>query len=590
MSAQVFSSKLDIYSHFEWMLKDVTNKFNWISLDLLRQTTWGWSRDSDSDPDLNTWLLIFQRVRKDMNYNLKKLIEQHRRRLLSEPKMLKVESLRKISPRLEEKVAEGLRDNPNKKYLVERKVLDSDTPENRYMKHILFQTHEELNELIDRISTIDKISTVFKERLDEWSVDWAILKQHRFWNAIGKFHGLRKESLILSQDPIYANIRRSWFLLHQGLKFIDQELKGGIQNAAQLYEIWCLMKLDDLIRKEGWTCKQDKTNINIESSEDDFVKDEVKAGAIKFEYTKKNYEDVKLDLLFQPTANAHPEKNGIWSGMKATPVEQRPDIVLRLHRDDLPSQPVYTWIFDAKYRLNGNNAPNDAINQMHQYRDAILWSNQAAGTISKSLTRESIGAYVLYPGKEQDQNNFPQINSIDETNIGAFPLRPKDNDELPKHLSYKLKELLNIKFDYDGLMEQEKKYFAGVPSVKEENKGIIAVCATRKSMDKEYWKKCRLYRIPVKQAEKEAISPDQWNFIAPQEDNQPHFGLFPILDATEMNRREIKRIYKKHDIYISENPTYNERKYWLFKLADPITITSPLEDLEKGKTVKIDTI
>jgi hypothetical protein len=241
MSAQVFSSKLDIYSHFKWMLDEVAERFKWIQLDLLRQTSWGWSHDSDIDADLNTWLLIFQRVRSDMEQRLQKLVEQHRRRLVPETRMLRAEQMRRISPRLEERVAEGIRDNPNRRYPVQKKILDADTPENRYMKHILFQTHIALNEVIDRIAPVERISPIFKDRLGEWSDDWTRIKQHRFWKGIGSFHGLRKESLVLSQDPVYAGIRRSWVLLQQGLQFLDQDLRGGIQNAAQLYEIWCLI-------------------------------------------------------------------------------------------------------------------------------------------------------------------------------------------------------------------------------------------------------------------------------------------------------------------------------------------------------------
>lgn len=587
MSAQVFSSKLDIYSHFKWMLDEVAEQFQWIRLDLLRQTTWGWEHDSTSDADLHTWLLIFQRVRSDMEIRLKRLIDQHRCQLVSVTGMLRPERIRKVPTRLEEKIAEGLVNNPNRRYPVEKKVLDADTPENRYIKHILFQTHAALNDVIDRIEPVERIAPVFKQRLKEWSDDWTRLKMHRFWKGIGDFHGLRKETKVLSQDPVYAGIRRSWYLLQHGLQFLDQDLRGGIQNAAQLYEIWCLIKFMQLLEQNSWFCIEEPA-FGLERNDDDFKAEEIRSGAVKFEYIKAGMEQVYIDLLFQPTAGTKAEDK-IWSGMMAVPVEQRPDIVLRLHRNDLPNQPVYTWIFDAKYRLNGNNAPEDAVNQMHRYRDAILWNGQAYGEDVSILTRESIGAFVLYPGDEEKGGKFPQVDSIKKTNIGAFPLRPDANKGCPELLIKQLKGFLDLKTDFNGVLEQEEGYFAAVPAVRKPTKGIIAVSAVRSEMNAEYWENCRFYRIPVEVVEKQKDDPESWGFIAPQKEGGVHFGVFPIQKRRILTRAEIIRIYKEKGIPIKPKKNSDERKYWLFDLGNPLAAPQNLKTLSvKNRLVALD--
>ena len=232
--SEVYSTKLDIYTHFRIMLNSVQERYKWIQLDLLRQTSWGWSHDHSEDKTLKTWLLIFQEVRIDMDFRLKKLISQHRKRLLTKEQSQIADRIQKIPHYLEEKIAEGLVSNDNKKYPIEQKYLSSDTAENRYMKHIFFQTYNQLNDVIEILETNERISDIYKERLREWSHEWSTLKQHRFWRGISNFHGLRRESQILSQDPLYSGIRRSWYLLQQGLKFFENDLQGGIQNAAQL--------------------------------------------------------------------------------------------------------------------------------------------------------------------------------------------------------------------------------------------------------------------------------------------------------------------------------------------------------------------
>ena len=109
--------------------------------------------------------------------------------------------------------------------------------------------------------------------------------------------------------------------------------------------------------------------------------------------------------------------------------EQRPDIVLRLSKKE--DAILYTYLFDAKYRIRDTTIPShngvevppvDAINQMHRYRDAIYYTHSN----DEQLKREVIGGYVLYPGnltKEQFENSY-YWRSVDEVNIGAFPLKP----------------------------------------------------------------------------------------------------------------------------------------------------------------------
>ena len=106
-----------------------------------------------------------------------------------------------------------------------------------------------------------------------------------------------------------------------------------------------------------------------------------------------------------------------------------------------------TYLFDAKYRIGGkvrgvDVPPDDAINQMHRYRDAIYYKDYS----SDALKKEVIGGYILFPGDgeptEVEVSNF--YKSIAEVNIGAFPLRPKDecNRKLLEHF---IEGLINTK-------------------------------------------------------------------------------------------------------------------------------------------------
>lgn len=49
-----------------------------------------------------------------------------------------------------------------------------------------------------------------------------------------------------------------------------------------------------------------------------------------------------------------------------------------------------TYLFDAKYRIGGKDRngvdvpPDDAINQMHRYRDAIYYKNYSADALKSA--------------------------------------------------------------------------------------------------------------------------------------------------------------------------------------------------------------
>ena len=572
--SEVYSTKLDIYTHFKIMLDSVQERYKWIQLDLLRQTSWGWSHDHSEDKTLKTWLLIFHEVRIDMDFRLKKLISQHRKRLLTKEERQPADRIQKMPHHLEEKIVEGLVSNDNKKYLIERKYLSSDTAENQYMKHIFFQTYNQLNDVIEQIETSEHISDIYKERLREWSHEWSMLKQHRFWRGIGSFHGLRRESQVLSQDPLYSGIRRSWYLLQQGLKFFKNELQGGIQNAAQLYEIWCLVKIEEIIRDNGWFCVEgDDSDFRGEEQALSISEEDVNSGSAKLIYKKSNLENVELHLLFQPTAGPKENKSqGLWDGMAAYPIPQRPDIVLRLFRNDLSNKSVYTWIFDAKYRIKNNFAPEDAVNQMHRYRDAILWTDE--NSINKSdMKREGIGAYVLYPGKENElKADSCQLSSINKTNIGAFPLRPDDKNYKPRYLGKKIKDFLKIPETENLVQDFQPQYGEKVE---------YGLCTTRTHMrNQNYWNKCRLYRLPQKAVTNNMKDPQNWKYLVPSFNNE-HFGFFPILNVKLMRRKEIVEAYRSKGIYIDHRPNKDDTAYYLFYLDRPLSKHLEIESLHK---------
>ena len=121
--------------------------------------------------------------------------------------------------------------------------------------------------------------------------------------------------------------------------------------------------------------------------------------------------------------------------------------LVRLNKNDLQQGMKMTYLFDAKYRIDGKDKgvdvpPDGAINQMHRYRDAIYYKDYDANALKK----EVIGGYILFPGdgEPNDVAVSKFYKTIKEVNIGAFPLRPKDVENR-KLLENFIDELIHTK-------------------------------------------------------------------------------------------------------------------------------------------------
>src|SRR5699024_1063423 len=69
--------------------------------------------------------------------------------------------------------------------------------------------------------------------------------------------------------------------------------------------------------------------------------------------------------------------------------------------------------------------PDDAINQMHRYRDALIRVNENKHENGMDKSRPVFGAFALYPGYfDQISKPNPYSDTIDEISIGAFALLP----------------------------------------------------------------------------------------------------------------------------------------------------------------------
>ena len=443
---EVLSTKLNYHEHWKKIIEDIEAEYRMLSLDYMKRTFHGFTPDTTGETPELIWWSIFAKEQETFIKACRSIIERPRRRLRGYEVYLRADKLKRVPTNIENELAEYRKEQAHL-YRIEEHIQSNDTQENRFLKYALGQIAGKYETLKRRIEAIKNTSDTLKKEMDSVQKDLTHLKRHPFFRTVGRFKGLTQESLVLQRATGYSQVYRTWNLLRRAYSLNDGMYRLQSKDIATLYEIWCFIEVSHIVKEQlGFDVDVDHRNRmemngvftwelgKGEHSRILFRKDGVELAELVYnpKHTEKENDSISMEHLVVPT------------------VPQKPDIVLQLTKDDIERGMKMTYLFDAKYRINDrtnegvDTPPDDAINQMHRYRDAIYYKdNQEA---DGKLKKEVIGGYILFPGNgdplEVAKAKFQQ--SLDEVNIGAFPLRPNDVENR-KLLEHFIKELINMK-------------------------------------------------------------------------------------------------------------------------------------------------
>lgn len=424
-SFEVLSTKLNYHEHWRNIIEDIEREYRMLSLDYMKRTFHGFSPDTSGEtPDL-IWWSIFSGEQKKFISAVKSIIERPRHRLHGIEAFVRADKLTRIPISIENDLAEHRIEQAHL-YRVEQQIQSNDTQENRFLKHVLGQITTKYDNLKRRIEAIKGASDSLKCEMDSILNTLKHLQRNPFFRSVGRFKGLNQESMVLQKASGYSQVYRTWNLLRRAYSLNDGIYRLQTKDIATLYEIWCFIEVSHIVKDLlGLDVEVDHYNRmemngiftwelgKGEHSRILFKKDNVELAELVYnpKHTEKENDSISMENLVVPT------------------VAQKPDIVLQLTKHDLQKDMKMTYLFDAKYRIDGrvngvDTPPEDAINQMHRYRDAIYYKDHS----SEELKKEVIGGYILFPGdgEKADVEVSKFYKTIGEVNIGAFPLRPKD--------------------------------------------------------------------------------------------------------------------------------------------------------------------
>ena len=425
-SFEVLSTKLDYHEHWRSMIEDIEAEYRLLSLDYMRRTFHGFSPDQNGDTPELIWWSVFAGEQEKFIRACKSIIDRPRHRLHGHESFKRADRLTFIPRTIENELAEHRKEG-GRLYRVEEQILTNDTQENRFLKFALAQITSKYDSMKRRIEGINTISAVKKQEMASALSALQRLYRNPFFRTVGRYKGMNQESMVLQKATGYSQVYRTWSLLRRGYSLYDGLYRLQTKDIATLYEIWCFIEVSHIVKERLHLQDEDVEHRNRMEMNGLFTWELGRGEHSRILFKKDNVE--LAELVYNPKNTDYEDDNVGMKDLVVPTVPQKPDIVLQLTKNDLQQGMKMTYLFDAKYRIDGrqngvDTPPDDAINQMHRYRDAIYYKDYD----SNALKKEVIGGYILFPGNGEtsDVEVAKFYKTIKEVNIGAFPLRPND--------------------------------------------------------------------------------------------------------------------------------------------------------------------
>ena len=317
------------------------------------------------------------------------------------------------------------------------KGITLNTRENKFLKFILIKIVDKIDGFIHTIkkcywkssSEIINEMLMIKKNIVK-KINNSFLKNIEYSVNVGDI------SLVFSMGNGYKQVYKYYLMLQKGLNIRSNLFSISMKELPLLYEYWCFIKINALLKSKYRLISSDFIRINNEG---------ICVALRKGKAATLIYENAITGERFKVMYN---------SKCLSRTVSQRPDNIISFDKEKKNDR--YQFIFDAKYKIDtsneyikkygGHGPKEEDINTMHRYRDAILYENKEKNIFEKCI----IGAYVLFPydnDKLYRENRF--YKSIDEVNIGGIPFLPSNTKLMEEFLEK------NIRSDSITVVEKE---------------------------------------------------------------------------------------------------------------------------------------
>lgn len=543
------------------------------------------------------WLAQFESLSRDLNKGLKQVINAPHSRLVATHRAVTMDRLKgKLRARLEQGIHQAKENRQwEQRFQLDKKILSVDTPENRFIKSVVLTSSIKLAkirnqlQLNQRAPEKQRLSNSFLNQIDDWQSSMRFFQRQPMFKEVGQFTGLSRESLVLQQKPGYARVYKIWQQLKWYLELLEGQNNLSLRSVSELYEIWCFLEVRRILIELGFDEVQCSRIPLVNNGVDVSFSNKIQ-GTFNF----KRADGVQIRLAHEPVFGTDGDPIKSWI------TKQIPDIFLEA---TFPDGQVFVWIFDAKYRIKKTDpnetkvtkdeVPDDAINQMHRYRDALIHQIKSNSVKSSEKTRPIFGAYALYPGYyDQSTEINPYSEAIDEIGIGAFSLLPSADHKGSLWLSKFLEEKLGGKSFTYTLASSDKYFVDEAPRIPYQGTTVtrfndltIAASQLGNNRTPSYIEsfetgKATHYHTRLKAFKRQNIEQHivmEARYLVVAVDKNLNVEreikyIYPILNAKQVRRSDISE--EKTGTNLLNDP--NE-VYWLFKLGKSFILQTSIK-------------
>jgi hypothetical protein len=429
---EVFPTKLDYAGDYARLREETGEILAGLVLEYLRSTFHlGVDRHAPSPTRLE-WLALLRHAADDLERALAAIARQPRRGLAAADEPARAERVRRPDARVRRAVLRGAGAGRGLCFdggaPVRERIPDGrprptlDTPEHRWLAAQLVGVRRRLAALRREEGELPATPRRARslEELDALERRVArMLRAEPLAAAAGDPPpGLASPQL--TRAPGYREAHRACLLLRLGLSLEGGPVRLAVKDLALLYEYWCFLALARILAARSGGALPARSLLSVEERGLRVLLRRGREHSLAFGMADGS----RAVLTYNPRFGGEPLL-----------VPQQPDLLLEVRRADGTAARV---VLDAKYRVTADpeyvarygspGPPEDALNVLHRYRDAIV--RQGSGPTPERIVAR---AAALFPFREAEPGAFRASRlwrSLDGLGVGAIPLLPGSTEYL----------------------------------------------------------------------------------------------------------------------------------------------------------------
>ncbi len=420
---EVFPTKLDYLSDYQRLLSEVQSFLTGLALEYLRPTCS--SATPVSNPVFHThveWLAMLREHLELLEQAARQIARAPLRGLNRRQSAVRADMVRKVDCGLLRAVERGRGTGRiyklNSGLSVRERLPEStaretlDIPEHRWLRAGL----EAVRLRLGRLRSLESARAGVRaervvEELEQMEARLDALARSEPFAAARSDPPAGFASLGMGRMTGYREAHQALTSLRMGLKLGEGVLETSVKELSLLYEYWCYMALLRMLCEEMGVEVPARQLFQVRQHGLHTLLEKGRTTTINL-----NNATVSVELTYNPRYTG---------GL----IPQQPDIMLALRQKGWP--PLYL-LLDAKYRIEtapgyiarygAPGPPEDALNVLHRYRDAILEQPDKLGSRPK---RAVVQAVVLFPFVADAGYRRSRLwQSLESVGIGAVPMLP----------------------------------------------------------------------------------------------------------------------------------------------------------------------